>query len=88
MSKLTIERAAAALALGGVTLAWDFDFEAFRVAPAGAAECYAEYEADLPEAYALGCDMAGTIAHTAASFVRAFHVPATAARVAALATFR
>ncbi len=88
MHKLTIERAAAALALGGVSIAWNVDFEAFRVAPAGASECYAEYEADLLEAYELGQEMCATVAHTAASFERAFHVPATAARVAALSTFR
>ncbi len=88
MRMLTLERAATALSLGGVALTWSTEFEAYRVAPMGAVEAYAEYEPDLAEAYGLGQELAATIAHTAASFVRAFHVPATAARVAALSTFR
>lgn len=88
MHKLTPENAAATLALLGVSFAPSDDFEAFRVSPAGADEVYAEYEADLADAYALGLEMAETVRHTAASYARAFHCPATAAKAAALATFR
>lgn len=87
-NKLTAENAAATLALVGVSFSWSDEFEAYRVAPIGAAEIHAEYVPDLGEAYGEGCDMAETIRHTADSFARAFHVPATAARLAALATFR
>ncbi len=88
MRKLTVENAAATLGLMGVSLAWAADFEAFRVAPIGADDFHAEYVPDLAGAYAEGLEMASTVAHTAASYARAFHVDATAARAAALATFR
>jgi hypothetical protein len=86
--KLTTENAAATLALIGVSLSWSDEFEAYRVAPVGAHEWHAEYIPDLPSAYAEGLELADLIAATAASYARAFHAPATAARAAALATFR
>lgn len=86
--KLTLENATATLALLGVHLTWAPDYEAFRVCPIGAAEFRAEYVPDLKGAYAEGLDMAAAIRRAALSYARAFHVPATAARAAALATFR